>query len=378
MPVVWRTFQDFVSDQISAVVANARAIIDSSKGSVTLAYTQAVAGVALWLQGETAKVLSLTRAATSFGTDLDSYYADFEFQRLGKVAASGLLVFARFTPTTQALVPVGARAATGPSGLQFVVGVDLANPAYSAVLGGYVLDVGVVSISVPATCLTSGVAGNVLANTIQSFFQSIPGVDTVNNPVAFANGVDSETDPQFRVRFPYYLASFQSANYNSIVSAILSVQPGIRWLIVQHYDYPGDVWDPGNFFVIIDDGSGTPPQSLLDAVGVAIESKRALGVRSQLYPPVLVSVNVDMIVDTATGWNHPQIVQNISVAISKYLNAAPLDMGVLPISRLSQIAYGTSPGVKNVPSSQIHINGLNSDLILQKAQRPIANTVTVV
>lgn len=377
MPVNWRTYTDLVSDQITAMVSNARATIDSSVGSITLSFTQAVAGVGLWLQGEVAQVLALTRAATSTGADLDSFYAEYNFFRLGVVSASGQLVFSRFTPTVQAFVPIGVQTTTGPSGLIFQVALDTSNINYDPVQNGYVLNIGVVSISVPASSLTAGSAGNVLANTIQSFFQSIPNVDTVNNPAPFAGGVDSETDPQFRSRFPFYLAGLQSADNSAIVSAILGTQAGIRYLLVENFDYPGLVRDPGNFFAVIDDGTGQPPQSLLTAVGTAINNVKALGTRYQVFPPVLITVNVSMVVVTKAGWNHAQVVGVVANIIKAFLNAVPLGTSVLPVTRLAQLAYDTSSGVANVPINQILINGLNADMALTQAQRPIVGTVGV-
>lgn len=377
MAVTWRTFAQMVNTQIAAMVASTTAAIDTGVGSVTLALLQATSGVGLWLQGEAARIVALTRAATSTKLDLDSFYADFVFFRLGLVAAAGQLTFSRFTPSTQAVVPIGAICSTGPGGLQFIVTLDTANVNYDQTQGGYVLPINTSAISVPAKSLTSGTAGNVVPNSIQSFFQVIPGVDAVNNPAAFQGGINAETDAQYRARFPFYLAGLRSADEDAITSAILSIQPGVRWLLVNGYDWPGTAPDPGNFFVILDDGSGTPPASLLLAVTNAIQAVVALGVRFQVYAPTLVTVNVQLTIVTFVNVNHPLLVEEVSATISAWLNASPLGLGLVSISKLAQLAYETSSQIQNVPLSQILINGVNADLVLTQVQRPISGTVDV-
>src|SRR5581483_10229330 len=103
-----------------------------SNGSVVLAIGHAVRSVALWFQGQIAQVLLLTRASTSVGSDLDSWMADFFFARAGAAAATGQVTFSRFTPTAQAIVPIGAPVSTGPAGQIFAVTLDTANSAYNA------------------------------------------------------------------------------------------------------------------------------------------------------------------------------------------------------------------------------------------------------
>ena len=210
MAVTWQGFSNLVQSQVTAMVANAKALIDTSVGSITLAFSQSVAGVALWLQGEASRILrALLGLATSNGTDLDSFYADFDFFRLGLVSATGQVTFSRYLATQQAVVLIGTVVTTGPGGLQFVVTTDSTNPAYSASFGGYVLPINTASVTVPAASLTAGTAGNVLANTIIWFFTPLYGIDTVVNASPFAGGIDAETDDQFRARFPTYLAGLQ-------------------------------------------------------------------------------------------------------------------------------------------------------------------------
>src|SRR5579884_463958 len=88
--------RQFVS-AAQAVASAAGIALDASIGSLTLAFGQAVQGAFLWLQSFAIQILALTRASTSFGTDLDSWMADWFFTRLPAVAATGNATFSRFT-----------------------------------------------------------------------------------------------------------------------------------------------------------------------------------------------------------------------------------------------------------------------------------------
>src|ERR1700760_3564158 len=104
MAITWQGFSSFVSMQLNAVQAAAQSAIDTSKGSVTLAYAQATAGVALWLQAAVAAVLRQSRASTSVGPDLDSWMGDWYFTRPGGAPSSGYPLFSRGPPTLPATI----------------------------------------------------------------------------------------------------------------------------------------------------------------------------------------------------------------------------------------------------------------------------------
>jgi hypothetical protein len=387
--ITWQGLTSFVQNGVAAVQAAASSIIDASTGSVTLAWQQAVTGVALWLQRQIVQVLALTRAATSNGADLDSFYADFDFPRLPAKAATTPVTLARFTNTQQAVIPAGNvvdgvptggnLVSTGPGGIQFMVMADEANAAYNPTLGAYVIAPGTSSISVPVQCMTPGSAGNVLANTIQSFVQGIPYVDTVTNPSQVTNGVAAESDQAYRARFPQYLAGLASADEDAIISAIQSVQQGIQYLPIANFDYPGTTPDNGSFFVIIDDGSGSPPSSLLTAVDTAIQAVRGFTIRYQgSYAPTLITPTIALNIRVASGYNSTAVESAVKTAIVNAVNAIPLTATTLFADQIADAALSVS-GCQGVQLSSVLINGSNADLTIATVQRPhiAASNVTV-
>lgn len=364
-----QSFNQIVQSFTSAAQAAATTLLEFTVGTVNLAIAESVAFVALWLQGLILSILALTRAATSSGSDLDSWMADFNFPRLPGVQSSGTVVYSRVVDTAQAVIPIGATFQTQDGSETYTVTLDTTNPNYSASLGGYLLAADTASVTVPAQADDSGLAGNLNSSTQLQMTAAVPGVDTVVWGSGFANGVDVETDANYRARFPMYLASLASADTAAIEDAIINVQQGLVYEIVENKDHPGLGTDNGSFFVVIDDGSGSPSDALLQRVGDAIMAVRACGVRCQgAYAPSLVTPPIVLNYRVATGFTSGSVSQNVLVAIVNAVNATPLGAGTLFVSDIEKAALAV-PGVEAVQPGTT-INGVNADYTLTTLQRP--------
>jgi uncharacterized phage protein gp47/JayE len=365
-------FTDIVRGAVAAIQAGATALLNFTPGSVLRAIVEAIAGVVLWLQGLVVYVLTLTRFATSVGADADSWGADFGFTREASVAATGQVTFGRFTTTTQSVIPFGTVLQTQDGTQTFTVDNNPAGTGYSASLGGYVMGIGLATLAVNVTAQTAGSNGNVLANTITSMGQGVPGVDTVTNASAFTSGLDAESDTAYKARFVLFIAALSKGTLEAIQSAIANVQRGLQDTVTENEDY-NSTYDPGFFYVVATDSSGTPSSGLLAAIGSAIENTRALGIRYAVFAPVVVTANVSMTITSAIGLDHPTVVGNVGNALTAFLNSLPLGAG-LPYTQLAAIAFSV-PGVIN--ASAILLNSGTSD-IAGNAQNVIkSGTVSV-
>lgn len=373
MAITTQDFTTLVRNQVTAIQGAARGLVDLTVGSILRAVVEANAAVILWLQGLILQLLATTRAATSSGSDLDSWVADFGLSRLPGVAASGSVAFARFTATQQAVVTIGATIQTGDGSQQFAVTIDTANPAYNAGLGGYVLAAGVASISVPVQASSVGAAGNALIGQINTLTQPIPGVDTVSNAAAFTNGADAETDAALRTRFIAYVASLSKATKAAILYAITSLKQGMVAVLVENQLYAGTTQN-GYFYAVIDDGTGAPGSTLLSTANNAIDAVRPFTVAFGVFAPVVVTANVGMTITTASGYDHTATALLVKAAVQNYINALSLGQ-TLTYSRLAQVAYDASPGVTNVTA--VTLNSGTSDLAATSQQVIKAGTVTV-
>lgn len=374
MALQTKTFAQVVQEQAAATQGGStRYLADFSVGSILRAVIEASAATVMWLQGLILQLLATTRAATSSGVDLDSWMADYALTRLGAIAATGTVTFARFTPTLNATVPVGALIQTADGTQAYAVVADTTNPTYSASAGGYVLTAGTASANVSVKSTSTGASGNAAAGAINTLGQAISGIDTVTNTLAFTNGLDSETDAAFRARFVAYIASLSKATKGAVGFAITNLQSGLSYTLTENLTYAGTA-QPGYFYVVVDDGSGAPSSDLLASVSSAIDAVRPLTSSFGVFAPVIVTANVATTVLTAAGYSHAVVAVAVQDAIAAYINALPLGVP-LAWSRLFQVAYDASPGITEVTA--LTVNGAMLDLPATPQQAIVAGTVVV-
>jgi uncharacterized phage protein gp47/JayE len=368
-----KSFATLVSDQVTAMQSRATGLVDLAIGSILRSIAESNAGVAMWIQQLIVNLLVTTRAATCSGEDLDSWMADFSFTRLPAVQATGQVTFSRFTATNQAIVPVGAQVATTDGTQAYTVVSDAANSAYDTAQEGYVIAAGVISLTVPVQANTAGAAANAQAGTVTVISGSIQYVDTVTNAMTFASGEDAETDDAFRERFILWIASLSKATKAAIGYALSSMQSGVTYTLTENYAYNGTP-QPGYFYAVVDDGSGTPSSTFIDQAYAAIDTVRGFTITFGVFSPTVVNANVSIVITTDTSGDHSTIVAIVQAAIQDYI--ASLSLGqLLPYSKLSNVAYGASPLVVNV--SSVTLNGGTSDIAATGKQVIRAGTVAV-
>lgn len=373
MTISTQDFTTLVRNQVAAIQGAASSLVDLTVGSILRSIVEANAAVILWLQGLILQLLATTRASTSSGADLDSWVADYGLVRLAGVAATGQVTFSRFTPTQQAVVPVGATVQSTDGTQKYTVTLDTGNGAYSSILGGYVLAVSVASVSVPVKASAVGAAGNAVIGGISTMTQAIPGVDTVTNAAALTTGVNAETDAALRVRFVAFIAGLSKATVSAIGYAITSLQQGVSYALVENVLYNGTA-QMGYFYVVIDDGTGVPGSTLLGTVSNVVDAVRPACSSFGVFAPVVVTANISMTITTTAGYNHSATAALVSTAISTYINALTLGQS-LAYSRLAQVAYDASPGVSNVTT--VLINSATSDITATAKQVIKAGTVAI-
>ncbi|WP_350260749.1 baseplate J/gp47 family protein [Pantoea sp. BJ2] len=368
-----KTFATLVSDQVTAMQAKAAGLVDLAIGSILRALAESNAGVAMWIQQLIVNLLVVTRAATCSGDDLDSWMADFSFTRLSAVQATGQVTFSRFTATNQALIPVGSGVTTTDGTQAYTVIADTTNSAYDATQAGFVIAAGVSSLSVPVQADTAGAAGNAQAGTITVISGSIQYVDTVTNSTTFINGEDAESDDDFRARFVLWIASLSKSTKAAIGYALSSMQSGVTYTLTENYAYNGTA-QPGYFYAVVDDGSGTPSSTFISQAYAAVDAVRGFTITFGVFPPTVVTANVVMVITTDSSADHATIVAMVQAAIQEYI--ASLSLGqLLPYSKLSNIAYGASSLVTNV--SSVTLNSATADIAATGKQVIRAGTISV-
>ena len=357
----------------ASMQAASPSLLNLAVGSVLRAIIEAFSGVALWLQWLVLQVMQMARATTSVGTDLDSWMADYSFTRQAAVAAAGTVTFARFTNTASAFVAAGTIVKTADGLQSFTVIADTTNGAWNAGLNSYALAIGITSINAPVVAVTAGSAGNAQAATITLISAAIPGVDTVTNASAFTSGIDAETDTAFRARFLNYIGSLSRATKTAVGYAISTVQQGLTYTILEN-STAALVYQPGNFVVTVDNGTGAPGSTILTNVTTAVDAYRPIGSTFIVQGPSVVTAAVAFTVAVATGYIKANMTAGIGAAVTAYINSLPMG-SALAYSRIAQVVYDSMAGITNVTG--VLVNSATADLGGGSSQVVRAGTISV-
>lgn len=361
MPILpTQSFSTMVSNVVSGIQGRSNKLVNFAIGSTLRAIAEGFAGLFLWFQALVLKLLTSIRLSTSTGTDVDTFTADFmplvegtDSPRLGAQAASGLVTFGRYTAgPSSCFIPVGTTVKTNDGTQEFEVTANTLFSSYSATLDGYTLPVEVATIDVPVESTNPGSGGNVQIGAISIMTSPVIGIDYVINNAAFTNGADQESDTALKARFSAYILGLARGDIYGLSAAIAATGVHIQWTLVENYNFDGSV-RYGYFFVVADDGSGSPSSDFLAGVLAAVDSVRPLGIQCQVFPPTIVTANVSMQIITTAGYVHNSVVAAVIANITANINS--LGLGVdLPYSILSSWAYQV-PGVTTVTA--VTLNG---------------------
>jgi uncharacterized phage protein gp47/JayE len=387
MAVTTQDFKSLYTTMVAQVQGAASRLIDGTVGSILQALMQACAAQIIWLQGLVLQLLTLTRAATSTGTDLDSWMADYGLDRLPAQPAIWNGSFSRFSYADAAyLYPTQGTGGDGSlsyapavqtqdGSQQYAILIDTAHPAFNVHNQCYVLNPGQQLVAgIPLLALTPGAAGGGTAGGVQplqinTLVQAMPGIDAVSNVDLRQNGADAETDAALRLRFQGYIASLSRATRTAIENAIADVAPGARCTLVENEDFSGHPL-PGYFYVVVDDGSGnpTPSPAFLGSISSAIDQVRPLSVGFGVYGPTPVVTTISLTIAVVPGSDAVAAASAVQAALSAYVTGLGLGQG-LYFTRLAQVAYDASPAVQNV--SLVSLNGDVLDVTAVDRQRLI-------
>lgn len=358
MQLPLRNFAQLVADAAAGVQGSARALVDLSVGSTLRAVLEANASVALWMQWIAVQVLAAARASTSEAEDLDSWMADFGLVRLPATVARGEVTLSRYVPALEAFVPVGAQLRSGDGALTFSVIAEPGRAGWDGLRGGYAIGAGVAALAVPVVADAAGAAGNVQAGSVTLLATALAGVDTASNAAPLSGGLEAESDAALRARFANWMDSRSRATPLAVVSAVEGVQQGLETRVLEN-QLPDGTARMGSFVVVVDDGSGTPPEPLLARIRLAVDAVRPVGTGFAVVAPTVLPAAIQLTVQTLPGASHSAATAAVGAAIRAWVDALPIG-GVLPFARLMQLAFQASPDVLNV--TLVSLNGGAADL----------------
>lgn len=186
------------------------------------------------------------------GDDLDERAAEIQpaiITRNTAVKATGNLVFSRQGIVGTVVIPIGTKVSTA------------GGEVFSTTTTGTITPGNNDSNLVAAVADVGGLAGNVATGTIVKFQQKPAGVDEVNNPSAFSNGLDEESDDAFRARLKQYIAALGRSTVNALESGVLGAQDEATGATILFAKAVEDTVTRGEVILYIDDGTGSAESS---------------------------------------------------------------------------------------------------------------------
>lgn len=149
---------------------------------------------------------------------------------------------------------------------------------------GTIADGATTSNQIDFRAAIAGTDYNVDPATITGFVTKPSGVDFVTNLGSVTNGLDEETDDQFRQRIKTYRQSLARGTISAIEGAVFGVTDATSGKQVQWVNVIEDEFDPGSAECYIDDGAGTAEGTPVVVVGGTILTS-AVGGEVDLYMP---------------------------------------------------------------------------------------------
>lgn len=369
-------YNQVLSNLIGAWAAESGAVPQLLPGDPLLALFQAVSSQIVFLESVAQYVANLTRAQTSTGTDLDSWMAQFDFTRLPAVYAVGPVTLGvNSVHNTSTNVSLNTVVQTVGGAIQYQLIADTTQAAYDPTSQSYVLPANTSSITATAQALAAGSSSNVQAGQLTQFSSPPAGIDTVTNGLAIQNGLDAESDSAFLARFVVYIQNLSKATLGAVEEAITSVQADLDYVVLDNTN-AANQFQPGMFTVVIDDGSGNPPSTLINAVANAVAAVRGLSILSSVIGPQLVSGTVSLAVRLASGYTLAMVTASVQDAVATFSTTLTIG-GAAYIDAIMDAAKSVT-GVLSVAPTML-IDGVNSDLLVTPLEvwRVTAGNVTV-
>lgn len=197
-----KPFFDITSDLVEACRTSTDELTDFNVGSVvrTLLESHAVGLEDLYIAFNQGVQEAIPAAL----------YAALDFQRLPAVRARGKLRITINPSVSDFTLLAGTRFSTAGGEANFEADADM------------IIQAGQTVGEISVVCITSGVIGNVPANTITILTGTSLAVLSVTNPLSFSQGADVESDAQMKARFQAFIASIARATPASLEYAARS------------------------------------------------------------------------------------------------------------------------------------------------------------
>lgn len=382
MAIVVKTHAKFVSDMAASWAADLGIEPSLPEGDPVLAWFESVASQLENVLGQIQVINAFARASTANGADLDSFFdGDFGFPRLQPQKANGIVTFSlRSIRNTATVINLGSLVQNADGSQVFEVIADTNIAGWSSEQNAYLIPSGQLSVDARVRALLAGSGGDLQPGKVISIITG--NADAVTNENAFSGGTDVETDADYRKRFPLWINSRSKATRDAIFEAVIELVPNVK--LVENRrppteDVPDGPEEEAYFTVIIDDGTGDPPDSLITLVTQAVEAVRGFTIEFSVIKPQAEDLQVAMTINVDPDFEEGTVSGNVRTALFEYVNGLEIGKS-LYLSKLITVASNVE-GVLNVEAESTTVNTLEQDFVatqfqvLRLAEEDLAVTV---
>lgn len=391
-----KSFSQILNDMLTHLTASS-SISDANVGSVARTLMESVALVMDEAYFQLVNILNSSYLNTATGTDLDKKASDFGVQRKLSLQSNVLVTFS------------GSGAPIIPSGTIVYVPASGNVPQINFLTTA----AGSLNTPIPAICQIAGSLGNVGVGSINKISNNPdPTLITgVTNSDPASGGQDQEADNTFRGRIQAYLLSLSKGTVNSIISACLNVTSVKVAKVLEGFSVSGYILSTspslivndlsgsatlnppnfpgtqlGNITVIIDNGTGSLPDSIVPTVQdillgdpnnpTVLPGYVAAGIQCFTTRPKNAVVTIDIaisinenILDTATLEN------TITNTLASFIQTKDIGAELFLSEIVDQVM--NLNGVTDIPFATILLNGTNNNVTPTPAEKLIPGTITI-
>lgn len=350
-----------VASAFSAAQSVLPSLSNTGPGGAIAPFVNAAGAVGQQNQATILQFWQASNILTAQGADLDAWVAQYVpggfIPRLPPTNATGHVTFAQTASYTGVLIPLGTVVKSSDGTQNYAVTEDDSNALWTSSQGGYLIPQGTLTITVPVQAATAGSAANVIAGAITTISATIQANLSVTNAVALTNGVDAESDAALRVRFYQFFKTRPGGTTSALQYAISSVQQAVSSVILKN-TLPDLSTKLGYTFIAIDDGTGSPPQTLIDEVYAAVSAVSGASLQFDVSGPNVVDVDVSMTIYVNAGYTKASVGPLVQTAITSLING----LGIGNSLYLGKL-YATAQGVEGVNYvDSMLVNGVGADL----------------
>jgi hypothetical protein len=273
-------------------------------------------------------VAGSARLTTSVDEDVISFISPFIGAPEGQTYSTGVLTYTlpSVVNAVTIAVAVGAIIQSADGTLQFQVISDVDNPNFNQTTNAYYVPAMANTTLFSVMCLTAGTIGNVPADSITVPYtgfgvtgSTIQG--TVTNAEPLTNAQDSESIPDYIVRFQDEMAGGSVGTSRAILAAVRTFQDGLAVQI-------GDGLNPAGapttayftVFVNVYGQSAGPSSELITQIHGVVDAIRAAGILFTVVSPTLLDITVSGIIHGDGTTTIQQAITNAQAAAAAYIN----------------------------------------------------------